>query len=97
MFESAIYRPFATFGGKDLYKDIYLKVAALIQSIVKNHPFLDGNKRIGFAVAVLFLEINGWRFHATEADATVRTLALAAGVMNEAEYAVWLKSNTQKA
>ncbi len=64
--------------------------------LVKNHPFVDGNKRIGFAVAVLFLEINGYRFEATEADATVRTLALAAGKMTEAEYATWLKANTRK-
>ena len=62
--------------------------------IVKNHPFNDGNKRTGFAVAVLFLELNGYRFQAAEADATVRTLALAARAMNEAQYAAWLKANS---
>ena len=62
--------------------------------MVKNHPFNDGNKRTGFAVAVLFLELNGYRFQAAEADATVRTLALAAGAMNEAQYGAWLKANS---
>ena len=64
--------------------------------LVKNHPFIDGNKRAGFTVAVVFLELNGFRFHATEADAAVRTLALAAGEMSQAEYAAWLKKNSRK-
>jgi death-on-curing protein len=65
--------------------------------LVKNHPFVDGNKRIGFTVAVMFLEINGYRFEAAEADAIVRTLALAAGEMGEAEYAAWLEANCRRA
>jgi len=65
--------------------------------LVKKHPFVDGNKRIGFTVAVLFLEINGYRFQAAEADAVVRTLALAAGKMSEAAYAEWLKANSKHA
>lgn len=65
--------------------------------LVKNHPFVDGNKRVGFTVTVLFLELNGWRFRATEADAVVRTLALAAGQLTEAAYAAWLKANATRA
>jgi death-on-curing protein len=65
--------------------------------LVKNHAFIDGNKRVGFLVAALFLEINGWRLHADEADAAVRTFALAAGAMDEAEYAAWLKANAGRA
>ena len=65
--------------------------------LVKNHPFVDGNKRIRFTVAVLFLELNGYRFAATEADAVLRTLALAAGEMSEAGYADWLKTNSRRA
>lgn len=64
--------------------------------LVKNHPFIDGNKRTGFTVAVAFLELNGHRFEATEADAIVRTLALAAGDMAEADYAAWLKANSRR-
>jgi len=63
--------------------------------LVKNHPFIDGNKRSGFVVAVLFLEINGYKFQATEVDAALCTLALAAGEMAEAAYAEWLKKNSE--
>ena len=65
--------------------------------IVKNHPFIDGNKRAGFVVAVVFLELNGYRFHASEVDSALRTLALAAGEMTEGAYAEWLKQNSQRA
>jgi death on curing protein len=64
--------------------------------LMKNHPFVDGNKRIGFTVAVLFLELNGYRFQAAEADAVVQTLAVAAGAMSEAAYAGWLKANAKR-
>jgi death-on-curing protein len=64
--------------------------------LVKNHPFIDGNKRVGFVVAVLFLELNGERFQATEVEAAVCTLALAAGEMSEKEFAAWLKTNCRK-
>ena len=65
--------------------------------LVKNHPFIDGNKRVDFIVAVVFLELNGHRFQATEAEAAVRTLALAAGEMSEVQYAAWLKANSRRA
>jgi death on curing protein len=65
--------------------------------LIKNHPFVDGNKRIGFATAVLLLEVNGHRFEASEADATIQTLALAAGAIDEAAYAAWLKTNSRRA
>ena len=60
--------------------------------VIKNHPFVDGNKRIGFAVAATFLEVNGRKLGATEADAVIQTLALAAGEIDEADYARWLDS-----
>lgn len=64
--------------------------------IVKNHPFIDGNKRAGFVVALTFLQLNGWRLEASEVDAALRTLALAAGEMTEADYAEWLKANSKR-
>ena len=64
--------------------------------LVKDRPFIDGNKRAGFIVAVVFLELNGYRLEATEVAAALRTLALAAGEMSEAEYAAWLKSNSRR-
>jgi len=71
--------------------------AAYAAGIVKNHPFLDGNKRTGFMLGAGFLERNGFEFHATEVDAALRTLALAAGKMSEAAYATWLKANSKRA
>ena len=70
--------------------------AAYAFGIVKNHPFVDGNKRTAFTLAVLFLERNGWVFDATEADATIQTLGLAAGDVSEAACADWLKTNSRK-
>lgn len=61
--------------------------------LVKNHPFLDGNKRIGFTVATTFLELNSFQFSASEVDAVVQTLALATGELSEADFAVWLAQN----
>jgi death-on-curing protein len=65
--------------------------------LVKNHPFIDGNKRVGFIVAIVFLELNGYHFQATEADAVLHTLALAAGELSEKEFAAWLKVNSRRA
>jgi death-on-curing protein len=71
--------------------------AACAVGIVKNHPFLDGNKRTGFMMGAGFHERNGYRFHATEVDTVLKTLALAAGEMDEAGYAAWLKANAKRA
>ena len=65
--------------------------AAYAHGIVKNHPFVDGNKRSGLLAATLFLEANGIRFSATEEDAVVQTLALAAGAITAEDFAAWLK------
>ncbi|NJK91427.1 MAG: type II toxin-antitoxin system death-on-curing family toxin [Blastochloris sp.] len=65
--------------------------AAYATGIVKNHPFLDGNKRAGFMAAALFLELNGEHFQADEIEVVERTLALAAGAIEEADYAAWLQ------
>ena len=77
--------------------DVALLAAAYGFGLVKNHPFVDGDKRIGFASAVVFLETNGYRFEADEADAVIRTLALAANEMTEAAFSEWLKKNSQRA
>ena len=94
MLDSALGRPQNLFAyGKPSLYDL---AASYAFGIVKNHPFIDGNKRIAFLTAVLFLELNGRRFEAEEVDAAVRTLALAAGDISDAEYAMWLKANSRK-
>jgi death on curing protein len=68
--------------------------AAYAAGIVQNHPFVDGNKRTGFLAGALFLEINGWRLTAEESMAAATTNGLAAGEIEEAEYADWLRTNS---
>jgi death-on-curing protein len=95
LFDSALARPENLFAyGKPSIFDL---AASYAFGLVKNHPFVDGNKRTGFAVAALFIELNGYRFGAAEADVVVRTLGLAAGAISEAEYSAWLKVNARRA
>jgi len=61
--------------------------------IIQNHPFVDGNKRTGFVAGVLFLELNGYTFNASEEDATCAVLALASGSIKEEHYARFLREN----
>jgi death on curing protein len=67
--------------------------AAYACGIVKNHPFLDGNKRAGFVTAALFLELNGCDLQAPEEAVVVQTRALASGDVGEEEYARWLEDS----
>jgi death-on-curing protein len=64
--------------------------------IVKNHPFLDGNKRAGFMAAYTFLGLNGEEVQAPEEEVVLQTLALAAGEVKEADYAAWLRAACPK-
>jgi death-on-curing protein len=93
LLDSALARPQHLFAyGQPGLFDL---AASYAFGLVKNHAFVDGNKRIGFTVATLFIQLNGYRFVADEADAVVRTLALAAGEMTESAYAEWLSANSQ--
>lgn len=94
LMDSALGRPPNLFAyGKP---DLFELAASYAFGLIKNHPFIDGNKRTGFVVAVTFLECNGWRFEASEVDAAVRTLSLAAGELSESGYAQWLKANSRR-
>jgi death on curing protein len=73
--------------------DIVNMAAAYTWGIVHNHPFVDGNKRTGFVVGVLFLELNGYRFSAREEDAAQVILELARGNLDEAGYLAFLRAN----
>ena len=89
LLESALARPhqllnYGTPSAFDL-------AASYAHGVVKNHPFLDGNKRSGLMAAALFLEINGWVFHPSEEDAVIQTLALAASEITVEEFALWLE------
>lgn len=66
--QSALARPQAVFADTEFYPDVFSKAAVLLDGLTRNHSFLDGNKRISIATAVLFLEMNGYRVIATNAD-----------------------------
>ena len=70
---------------------------AYTAGIVQNHPFVDGNKRTGFVVGVLFLELNGYRFTASEADAAQAVLELAAGTVDETRFCDFIRANVEPA
>jgi death-on-curing protein len=88
--ESAVAQPQMTFGGADLYPTLVEKASALGFSLVKNHPFLDGNKRIGHAAAAVFLDCNGFKIDAPVDEQEAVIQAVAAGRMKRDEFTDWL-------
>ena len=93
LLESALHRPVRKFQYEP--KSTLPELAASYSyGIARNHPFFDGNKRSALLAAIVFLEINGMKFHATEEEAVLETLALAAGERTEKEYAFWLTRNS---
>ena len=96
MLQSAINRPFATFAGEDLYTDVFLKTAALIQSIVKNHPFVDGNKRTAFSAAFVLLKKEWVLITATQKQVVKFMLQVANENLSVDEIAYWLKEHSTK-
>jgi death on curing protein len=77
-------------------RDIVHMASLYTAGIVRNHPFVDGNKRAGFVVGILFLELNGYRFTATEEDAAQAVLNLAAGTLDENGYTAFLRANVTR-
>jgi death on curing protein len=76
--------------------DIIEMAAAYTAGIVRNHPFIDGNKRTGFLLGVLFLELNGARFTASEESAAQAILSLAVGTLDEPAFAAWIRANVKR-
>ncbi len=89
--ESALERPKNLF----LYGEptFFELATAYASGIIRNHPFVDGNKRLGLAIALTFLELNGYKSQLNEAEAVVMTLGLASREIDEAGYAKWLEDN----
>ena len=95
LLESAVYRPQASFGGQDLYPDLWSKAAAMGHSIISNHPFVDGNKRIGFEAMRLILRLNGFDLHASLDAKYDVVMAIAKGELAEQAIADWLKRHSR--
>jgi death-on-curing protein len=80
-----------TFGGDDLYPDLAAKAAALMHSLVLNHPLVDGNKRLGAAAAELFLRVNGAGLDASDQEFEAIALATASGDLKPEALAIWFR------
>ena len=91
--DSAIAQPAMAFGGQDLYPTTADKAAALGYSLVMNHPFFDGNKRIGHAAMETFLMLNGHELNAGSDEQEKVILELAAGQMNRADFTDWVRKH----
>ena len=94
LLQSALARPQQHYAYADT-PDLIEMATAYTAGIVRNHPFVDGNKRTGFVVGILFLELNGYRFTATQENAAQAVIALAAGTLDEAGYTSFLRANTE--
>ena len=92
---SSVGRPQESFEGCDLYPDLFSKAAALMESIVLNHPFVDGNKRAGIASAGLFLRLNGLRLAATNDELKQFTLDVACGANDLDVMARWFQQHSE--
>jgi death-on-curing protein len=90
--DSALSQPKMTFEGKDLYPSLEEKAAALCYSLVNNHPFIDGNKRVGHAAMEIFLIINGYEIFADVAEQERIMLNLASGKMDRKDLLSWLRA-----
>lgn len=93
LLESALEAPFQTFGGKDLYPALIQKAARLGHSLISNHPFVDGNKRIGIHTMLVFLAANGVEIECTQKELIGVGLSLADGTMNAEKLLIWLSSH----
>jgi len=91
---SAIARPQASFDGKDLYPDIFSKAAAFMDSLIRNHPFMDGNKRTGISAASIFLFRNNYRVIASNDEIRDFTLLVTQSKVSFADIVAWFKEKT---
>jgi death-on-curing protein len=94
--EAAAARPAMTFGGEDLYSDLAAKAAALMHSLVMNHAFIDGNKRVGAATAELFILLNGHRLDASDREFEEIALTVARGELEADALAIWFRQRISR-
>ena len=97
LIESAVERPKATFDGIDLYPDIFTKAAALMHSLLKNHAFVDGNKRTAYSSCGVFLKMNGYKLLNMDKESLEFAMNVENNSLELEEIAAWLKKNTEKA
>jgi death-on-curing protein len=91
LLESALGQPQQSFAGEDLYPTLPSKASALGYSLIKNHPFVDGNKRIGHAAMEAFLMLNGFELSVSVDDSEAEVLAVAAGRRTREQLQEWVE------
>ena len=95
MLDLALNNPFQSFGGKELYPSIQAKAARLCFGLVRNHAMLDGNKRLGTHVMLVFLALNGYELSYSQKELCDLILALASGDIGEKEILQWIIGHQQ--
>ena len=96
LLESALAQPKTTVGGKYANKTLFDKAAAYGFHVCMNHPFVDGNKRVAFALMDVFLQKNGWEIVAPEEEAYSIMMSLASGNLKKARLSFWLKEHSSR-
>ena len=94
LLQSAIARPPASFEGGYLYPDLFTQAAALLDSLARNHPFVDGDKRTAIAAAAIFLRSNGFQLTALNKEVITFMMAVALGKMSIEAMTDWLRHNS---
>jgi len=94
--EATLAVPRQTMFGEELYLDIFSKAAILFYLLIKNHPFVDGNKRTAFLALMRFLNINGYTLNATNDDLYQFTIDVASSVSTKEEVEMWIKDKTEQ-
>ncbi len=93
--ESAIARPYQSFGGEELYPSCFEKGAAIGESIIMNHPFVDGNKRTGYVLMETLLRLEGFRIHSYDDDLYHFVIDISTGAKRFEEIVAWLKASSK--
>lgn len=93
LLQSAVSRPQAVFDGNELYTDIHDKASALLESLINNHPFVDGNKRTGITAAAMFLQINNYSLTVSNQELESFVLSVASGGQTFESIAEWIRKN----
>ncbi len=93
---SALARPQASFGGQDLYPTLFEKAAALAESLARNHPFVDGNKRMALACMRVMLKLNGFQVTASQESKASLILQIVEHKLTVQEVAEWLAKHTRR-
>ncbi len=96
LLEAALYRPQASFDGADLYPSVIEKAAALFHSLILNHPFIDGNKRVAFTATDVYLRLHGWQIIGVEEELYTFVIAVADGKVSFPDVVTWIGTHTQQ-